>query len=181
MWCTSAHTRTVSWLRVLSNHLVICVIVFMAHMQWCEQMNCVGHKISGSQLFQMLWQCIVSSSAFPLQCASVGVIAHWVLVTDFVFGNPPTGGTLSNQPNSPISYKQPRRARLTLEIFGILVGSMVLLFFVMGTVFQVSSLWTRWSLWSLGSMKTSPQTQTAKIQVQVKYNGVKRAHFWLFL
>lgn len=37
-------------------------------------------------------------------------------------------------------------ACLTLEIFGILVGSMVLLFFVIGTVFQVSSLCPRCSL-----------------------------------
>lgn len=35
---------------------------------------------------------------------------------------------------------------LTFEIFGILLGSIVLLFFVMGTVFQVSSLCTRCSL-----------------------------------
>lgn len=34
-------------------------------------------------------------------------------------------------------------AGLTFEIFGILLGSIVLLFFVMGTVFQVSSLCMR--------------------------------------
>lgn len=34
---------------------------------------------------------------------------------------------------------------LTLEIFGILLGSIVLLFLVMGTVFQVSSLCMRCS------------------------------------
>ncbi len=44
-----------------------------------------------------------------------------------------------------------KAAGLTLEIFGILVGSMVRLFLVIGTVFQVSSLCTRWSLWSLVS------------------------------
>lgn len=50
---------------------------------------------------------------------------------------------------------QPARAAcLTLEIFGILVGSMVLLFFVIGTVFQVSSLCPRCSLCSRGSTRT---------------------------
>ncbi len=40
----------------------------------------------------------------------------------------------------------------TLEILGIFVGSMVLLFLVVGTVFHVSSLCERWSLWSLWSV-----------------------------
>lgn len=46
-------------------------------------------------------------------------------------------------------------AGLTLEIFGILLGSMVLLFLVMGTVFQVSSLGMRCSLASVAGENTA--------------------------
>ena len=78
------------------------------------------------------------------------------------------------------SASKPRKAHLTLEIFGILLGSMVLLFFVMGTVFQVSSLCTRLSLCSLcslGSVETHPhkkqKKQTGKYRFKISSQKIQ--------
>lgn len=57
---------------------------------------------------------------------------------------------------------------LTFEIFGILLGSIVLLFLVMGTVFQVSSLCTRWSLASKKEKKGCWKNLKPPLKTKVK-------------